>query len=108
MSEPIFTLLRETPESSNIKSIAYSPADKLLRVKFKFGKLGHYDYYGVTEEQAKGAFVNSEDPAVPSAGQWFAQFKKLGHEFKKTEYGIECPLDAIHKPDTSSQTEKTG
>jgi hypothetical protein len=108
MSEPIFTLLRETPESSNIKSIAYSPADKLLRVKFKHGPLGHCDYYGVTEDQVKGAFINSEDPAVPSVGQWFAQFKKLGHTFFHLVYEIQNPLDAIHKPDASSQTEKTG
>jgi len=93
-----FDAFRETPQSSNIKSVAYSKADKILRVKFKFGKLGHYDYFEVTEDQVKGAFVNSEDPEVPSVGQWFAQFKKLGHRFEKTEYEIENPLDQVHKP----------
>lgn len=87
-----FKLFRETPESSTVKSIAYSEETQTLRAKFKSGKPHHYDYFGVTPEQAIPGFQ------AESVGKWFAEFKKLGHEYKRTNYGIENPLDEIHKP----------
>ena len=67
---------RQSVESSNLASIGYDEANKILEVEFKHG--GVYQYFDVPEN------VYEELMNASSHGQYFdSNIKKAGYEFEK-------------------------
>lgn len=75
MKKPEILLRKKTPESSNIKSIVYQPALKVLQVSFKNGRI--YWYYNVPRE------VYDNFASASSKGQYFWSTVKDKFTYKR-------------------------
>lgn len=75
MKKPEILLRKKTPESSNIKSIVYQPALKVLQVSFNNGRI--YWYYKVPRE------VYDNFITASSKGQYFWKNVKDKFTYKR-------------------------